>query len=248
MVERLSARLYPKVWGSEVWFEHRDRLPVLIKFITTFDKLSVQVHPDDKYALRHHKCAGKTEMWHILAAHPDARIAAGFRQQLTRPQLRRAALSGEIEELLTWHPARAGDTFFIPAGTVHAIGGGMTLCEIQQYSDITYRLYDYGRGRELHLDHALAVSHGTPHEGPRKSRNGELVCCDYFTTVRKRVKGRARFDPQFNLFVIAGGEGQIAGQDAREGDVLYALPGSGPAAVEGELTVLAVAMKQGGSR
>lgn len=216
---------------------------MLVKFITTFDKLSVQVHPDDKYAWRHHQSAGKTEMWHILSAHPNALIAAGFNEELTRPDLRKAALSGDIEDLLTWHPARAGDTFFIPAGTVHAIGGGMTLCEIQQYSDITYRLYDYGRDRELHLDHALAVSDRKPHEARQKSRGGELVCCEYFTTTRRKIKGRARFDPRFNIFVIAGGEGQVAGQDAKEGEVWYAPPGTGPLRVEGQLTVLAVAMR-----
>src|SRR6516164_9016623 len=127
-LQKLTPVLYPKIWGCEVWFEHSAPLPVLVKFITTFDKLSVQVHPDDKYARRRHNSRGKTEMWHILSAHPQARIAAGFHVKLTREQLIQSALSGDIVAFLQWHAARPGDTFFIPAGTVHAIGGGLTLC------------------------------------------------------------------------------------------------------------------------
>src|SRR5271165_3300984 len=168
--KRLQPRFLEKVWGStrlepwfestgakigEVWFEGAGPLPILVKFIFTTEKLSVQVHPDDVYAAKHHNSRGKTEMWHVLAAAPGARIAAGFREPVSAERLRAGALSGEIEELLAWHEARPGDTFFIPAGTVHAIGAGLTLCEIQQFSDITYRLYDYGRPRELHLAKAL---------------------------------------------------------------------------------------------
>src|SRR6476660_7140505 len=159
MVTRLTPRFVPKVWGSihlepwfpnasekigEVWFEPlpgASALPLLIKFLFTTEPLSVQVHPE-----------GKTEMWHILAAEPGAKIAAGFREPITGQRLRESALSGEIEQLLEWFEARPGDTFFIPAGTVHAIGAGLVLCEIQQHSDLTYRLFDYGRRRELHLD------------------------------------------------------------------------------------------------
>src|ERR1700692_4677210 len=162
MPVRLTRRFVPKVWGStrlepwfpdsaekigEVWFEGPPKPPLLIKFLFTTEPLSVQVHPE-----------GKTEMWHILAADPGAKIAAGSREKITEQRLRESALSGEIENLLEWFEARPGDTFFIPAGTVHAIGAGLALCEIQQWSDITYRLYDYGRPRELHLPQALTVS------------------------------------------------------------------------------------------
>ncbi len=117
-------------------------LPLLIKFLFTTE------------ALVRFRCIpeGKTEMWHILAAEPGAKIAAGFRVPITEQKLRESAVSGEIEELLEWFEARPGDTFFIPAGTVNAIGAGLTLCEIQQWSDVTYRLFDYGRPREMHLD------------------------------------------------------------------------------------------------
>src|ERR1041385_525560 len=133
MLTRLTPSFKPKVWGSqhleplhrdraekigEVWFERpadAPKPPLLIKFLFTTEPLSVQVHPE-----------GKTEMWHILAAEPGAKIAAGFRQPITGQRLRDSAISGEIEQLLEWFEARPGDTFFIPAGTVHAIGEGLT--------------------------------------------------------------------------------------------------------------------------
>src|SRR5262249_32059318 len=125
---------------------------------------------------------GKTEMWHVVAAEPRAQVAVGFQEPLSRARLREASLTGEIERLLTWHDAKPGDTFFLPAGTVHAIGEGLVICEIQQYSNITYRLYDYGRPRELHLDHGVDVSDLGPYDPRAKNREGVLVDCDNFTT------------------------------------------------------------------
>src|ERR1700686_4222876 len=137
-LERLTPRFLEKIWGSvqlepwfantgqrigEVWFERPEPLPLLVKFLFTSENLSVQVHPGDEYAALHHQSRGKTEMWHILASKPGARIAAGFREPISAERLRAAAESGEIEDLLEWHDAHPGDTFFIPAGTVHAIGG-----------------------------------------------------------------------------------------------------------------------------
>ena len=126
---------------------------------------------------------------------------------MTAEQLREAALSGEIMELLDWIPARPGDTFFIPAGTIHAIGGGIALCEVQQYSDITYRLYDYGRERELHLDHAMAVSHREPRAGMVKPEL--LVECPYFKTERLSVDGiwKSAVPARNTLYVVLEGEG-----------------------------------------
>src|SRR5512141_1159635 len=196
MVTRLTPRFVPKVWGSthlepwypdsaekigEVWVESVPPPPLLIKFLFTTEPLSVQVHPE-----------GKTEMWHILAADPGAKIAAGFREPITEQRLRESALSGEIENLLEWFEARPGDTFFIPAGTVHAIGAGLTLCEIQQWSDTTYRLFDYGRPRELHLDEGVRVSKLGPHAARRSPREGVLVSCPFFTTEKLRVDGSYR--------------------------------------------------------
>jgi mannose-6-phosphate isomerase len=242
-VIRLTPSFKEKVWGSthleplfpnsqhkigEVWFEGVDNLPLLIKFLFTTEKLSVQVHPDDAYARRHHQSPGKTEMWYVLHAEPGAQIAAGFRETLTPRQLREAALSGEIENLLQWFDAAAGDTFYIPSGTVHAIGAGLTICEIQQASDVTYRLYDYGRPRELHLEKGVEVSHLGPHaarQTPVQSPEGELlVSCPYFTTSKLNVSRSAKHfycSDTPMLLCLLEGSGILDGQSTRAGDVWY---------------------------
>ena len=228
---------------GEVWFEGVDDLPLLIKFIFTSEKLSVQVHPDDEYAAKHHQSRGKTEMWHILAAEPGSRIAAGFRAPLSADQLKAAALSGGIEELLEWFEARPGDTFFIPAGTVHAIGGGLVLCEIQQNSDITYRLYDYGRGRELHLDQAVAVSARTSYPALQKPHGDVLVASRYFTTSKLAIDSPRRYVPRpdgFELLIAIQGAGSIAGQPAKAGEAWHVPLGTSPFEIAGAMTLLRV--------
>jgi mannose-6-phosphate isomerase len=242
MLTRLTPRLVPKVWGSthlqpwypdnaekigEVWFERppdAPKPPLLIKFLFTTEALSVQVHPE-----------GKTEMWHILAAEPDAKIAAGFREPITEQRMRESALSGEIQDLLEWFEARPGDTFFIPAGTVHAIGAGLTLCEIQQWSDVTYRLFDYGRPRGLHLDEGARVSKFGSHPARQKARGGVLVSCPFFTTERLRVDGTWRGDAR--MLVLLAGNLKIGDQLARAGEVWLA---DETIELEGEATVLLV--------
>ncbi|HLH42946.1 MAG TPA: class I mannose-6-phosphate isomerase [Bryobacteraceae bacterium] len=233
-MERLPSRFLHKIWGSEVWFEGGAVPPILVKFISTFDRLSVQVHPDDDYARLHHNCLGKTEMWHILSAKPDAEIAAGFRQPISSERLRQAALSGEIVDLLQWHKAAPGDTFFIPAGTVHAIGEGIALCEIQQSSDMTYRLYDWNRRPPLHFEHALAVSLREPHAARR-----DFVTCDYFTAHRRKVNDSARLEP-LQLAVILDGEGTLDGRKVRAGEVWHAGPRAIPVKAAGNFTALCV--------
>ncbi len=164
------APLYPEAPPDmaigEVWFEPPagSSLP-LLKFIFTEQKLSVQVHPDDDYARLHHNGSnGKTEAWYILDARPESCLGLGLRREITPEEARKACISGEIEHLLDWRPVKPGDVVYVPAGTIHAIGEGITLFEIQEDSDITYRLYDYGRPRELHLDRGLAVSRLGPFE------------------------------------------------------------------------------------
>jgi len=238
MLTRLTPRLVPKVWGSmrleplfrdskekigEVWFEGVPDLPLLIKFLFTTEPLSVQVHPE-----------GKTEMWHILAAEPGAKIAAGFREPITEQRLRESALSGEIEQLLEWFEARPGDTFFIPAGTVHAIGAGLTLCEIQQWSDVTYRLYDYGRPRELHLDEGVRVSRLGPHAARQSAREGVLVSCPFFTTEKVRVDGSASH--KASMIVVLEGNLEIDGRPAKASEVWYT--DAGAMELKGRATVL----------
>src|SRR5579863_5490056 len=243
MITRLARRFLPKVWGStqleplypnasekigEVWFEPlpgAPKLPLLIKFLFTTEPLSVQVHPE-----------GKTEMWHILAAQPGAKIAGGFREKISEKQLRESALSGEIEQLLEWHEARPGDTFFIPAGTVHAIGAGLTLCEIQQWSDVTYRLFDYGRPRELHLDEGTRVSKLGSHAARQSAREGVLVSCPFFTTQKVSVDGSVSCNAR--MIVFLEGNLEIDGQPARAGEAWYA--DTAPVELRGQGTVLLV--------
>ena len=150
---------------GEVWFEPPPTLPqLLVKYIFTSDKLSVQVHPTDAQTeAKGLGRQGKEECWLIVDAEPGATLGIGFDEAIGEAEMRAAALDGSIERLMTWHPVKPGDFFYIPANTVHAIGAGVSLIEVQQNSDITYRLYDYGRPRELHLEEGMAVARGRPY-------------------------------------------------------------------------------------
>lgn len=149
---------------GEIWFQTPgDSTPdLLIKYLFTSEKLSVQVHPDDEQAHARGLPRGKDECWVILDAEPDSTIALGTHEPVDDDTLRKAALDGSIEELLDWKPVKAGDFIYAPSRTVHAIGSGITLIEIQQNSETTYRLYDYGRPRELHLEDGVAVADARP--------------------------------------------------------------------------------------
>ncbi|WP_313441692.1 class I mannose-6-phosphate isomerase [Novosphingobium sp.] len=147
---------------GEIWFEPPAALPdLLVKYIFTSEKLSVQVHPSDAQTrAKGLGRQGKEECWLIVAAEPGATLGIGFDAPIGEQEMRAAARDGSIERLMTWHEVQPGDFFYIPANTVHAIGVGVSLIEVQQNSDITYRLYDYGRPRELHLDEGMAVAKG----------------------------------------------------------------------------------------
>lgn len=190
---RLDRHYVEKPWGrtdlpaafgagdariGEVWYDlagsnGAEQLPLLLKWLFTSEKLSIQVHPDDAQAREVGEPSGKEECWIVTATEGDARIGMGTVRPLSSDELREASLSGEIEQLMDWKPVKAGDWFYIPAGTVHAIGAGVTLVEMQQNADITYRLYDYGRPRELHLDRGVAVSDAKPYTEPRCGNLGE---------------------------------------------------------------------------
>jgi mannose-6-phosphate isomerase len=239
-IRRLGCRALEKVWGTpetepwyprgaaktgEVWFVAPEEPRLLVKFLFTAEKLSVQVHPPDS-AGPGKKVPGKTEMWYVLRAAPDARLALGFKRPLDRDEARAAALSGKIEGLLRWYAAHPGDTFFVPAGTVHAIGAGFALCEIQQYSDVTYRLYDYGRPRELHLDAALAVADLGCHPGasqPVDLGDGRrlLVECPYFRTESIAVDEGLTWPgaPRNELLICLEGDGQFGDEAFAPGQV-----------------------------
>ncbi len=153
---------------GEIWFKAPgdDTPDLLVKYLFTSERLSVQVHPDDRQAQARGLPRGKDECWTLLAAEPDSTIALGTLEPMTAEQLKDAALDGTIEHKLDWKPVKPGDFFYAKSGTVHAIGAGITLIEIQQNSETTYRLYDYGRPRELHLDDGVAVSDARPFEAP----------------------------------------------------------------------------------
>jgi mannose-6-phosphate isomerase len=166
-------------------------------------------------------------MWHVLKADPGAQIALGFREVLSAPQVREAALTGEIERLLHWIEVRTGDTFFVPAGTVHALGAGLAVCEIQQHSDITYRFYDYGRPRELHLDKAIQVATLGPADvHPRDFP----VACRYFETEKLIVEQRTIYpanETRFRILIFLSGRGSIAGRPFEQGEA-WLIPAGAP--------------------
>jgi mannose-6-phosphate isomerase len=150
----------PDTQIGEIWFEDpaQDDLPLLVKYIFTSERLSIQVHPNDRQARERGLPRGKSECWYILDASPGATLGLGLKARTTAEALKEAALDGSIENLLNWHPVKPGDFFYVPAGTVHAIGADIMLLEFQQNADVTYRLYDYGRPRELHLTDGIAVA------------------------------------------------------------------------------------------
>jgi mannose-6-phosphate isomerase len=219
----LPVRLVEKPWGrdmlpapfitpsgkriGEIWFEPPPAMPELLaKFIFTSQKLSVQVHPSDEQTISAGSGRqGKEECWLVIDAEPGATLGIGFNESLNKSAMRVAAQDGSIEQLLAWHRVAAGDFFYIPANTVHAIGSGVSLIEVQQNSDITYRLFDYGRPRELHLEQGLAVALGQPYDTALHRKvpagvsmslvNGPLfrldqLCCGPDPAVKQRY-GRA---------------------------------------------------------
>jgi len=179
-IEHACIQAVNKPWGStnlrpwselpgdgiaigELWFERADMTAptpaLLLKLLFTKEALSIQVHPDDTFAQSIGMPHGKTEAWYILSATPGANVAIGLKEHLTAPQLRASIEDGSIADLVQWHPVLKDDVVFVPAGTIHAIGPGLVIAEIQQRSDATFRLFDYGRKRELHAGNAVAAAH-----------------------------------------------------------------------------------------
>jgi mannose-6-phosphate isomerase len=227
-------REMPAEWRGHNFASGGD-FPLLVKFIFPTDKLSIQVHPDDAYAALHEKAAGgrgKTEMWHVVSAKPGASLLLGLKAGVTREKFLEALQHNSLEDLFQRRPVHAGDTFFIPARTPHTIGSDMVICEVQQYSDLTYRVYDYGRvdasgkPRELHIEKALTVMNFDPAAGgkvaPRarvKDRENfrfdDLVDCPYFSVDRIDVGRTGQFklfeaspgQSRFQILVVLSGEG-----------------------------------------
>lgn len=203
----LPRSLHEKPWGrsgipacfeagtdkiGEAWFDHPERpLPLLVKWLFTSERLSIQVHPDDQQARSLGLTSGKEEWWLVVDAEPGARLGIGTKCRLDAVALREAARDGSLEHLMEWRPVRPGDWFHVPPGTVHAIGAGVTLVEVQQNADATFRLFDYGRPRELHLDDGVGVSRAGPYADKRhgslsldgRSRPSVLSSCEHFEII-----------------------------------------------------------------
>ncbi|MFB3828680.1 MAG: type I phosphomannose isomerase catalytic subunit [Bryobacteraceae bacterium] len=241
---RLTPSLREKIWGrtdlapwhpgdgrkvGEIWFLAEQELPILVKLLYTSEKLSVQVHPDDADGEQ-----GKTEMWYVLRAEPGAALGLGFRQPLTRERLREASLTGEIEHLLRWIPVKPGEAYFAPAHTVHAIGAGLVLCEIQQNADTTYRLYDYGRPRDLHLERAVELADLGPHPGASVPDGRVLVRSPHFVTEEFRGPETFAGAGRPEWLVAVEGRGTIAGMPFCQGEVWLIPPAAPEFRIEGD--------------
>ncbi len=207
-------------------------LPILVKLIDAKEDLSVQVHPDDAYALEHEGQLGKTELWYVLKAAPGATLIYGFAHDVTPELVRKAVQDGTILEHLQRVPVHAGDVFFIEPGTVHAIGGGVLLAEIQENSNVTYRVYDYdrlgkdGKPRELHLEKALEVMDFKAAKEPRSPQRvirytpgvaKELIGrCQYFQVEKVRTSRKSKISTPYNIQILLMMEGKKSVDKAAE--------------------------------
>jgi len=248
--------------------------PVLIKFIFPNDKLSIQVHPDDTYAAKHEQEAGgrgKTEMWHMVWAKSGAEILFGLNPGVNQQAFLKALSDHTVENLLPHIPVHAGDTYFVPAGTQHAMGAGLVVCEIQEYSDLTYRVYDFGRvdssgkPRELHVEKALEVTNFGAGCGGRieplalhspAAKKYLLAACEYFATERwdcNRTTPIESDPEEFQIFVILEGAGAFHDSERafpyRPGEAWF-LPANMPTTLlqpEGVSSVLRVTVPETGA-
>ena len=248
---KLLPRVVEKPWGrtdlpldfgrwsgsriGEVWFEHPEAqdLPLLVKYIFTSEKLSVQVHPNDAQARERGLARGKNECWYILNSEPGATLGLGLKSEVSADELRAAALSGSIENLMDWRPVSPGQLYYVPAGTIHAIGAGITLLEVQQNSDVTYRLYDYGRPRELHLDNGIAVSELAEFDGSNVRAAGGpldavLVDSPFFQLIRATAADHIpqSLSARQRWVMPLAGKVTSNGAEATKGECLLAEPGA----------------------
>jgi mannose-6-phosphate isomerase len=213
----------------------KDRFPLLMKFLFPREKLSVQVHPDDEGARRIGQPCGKTECWYVLAAEGGAQVGVGLKRGTNRDQMRQAIEERRAEHLLNWIDVHPGELIYVDAGTVHAIGPGSVLVETQQNSDTTFRLYDYGRGRELHVEQGLAAMKLETHAGKvvTQSTNGgrhELVSSSYFVLERHELETGAgealrsfgRSDGKSSVRIVAALDGCGVVESEGNADVTFA--------------------------
>lgn len=199
--------------GEKIYKQFGNTFPLLIKFIDANDDLSVQVHPDDKVAAERHQSLGKTEMWYVCEADAKAQLIVGFKRKSSKDEIMKSLELGTVEDLLNYEAVKPDEAFFIPSGSVHAIGKGILLAEIQQTSDLTYRIYDYkrtdsnGHLRDLHIAEAIDVMNYSGNDNCRiqqeKTPVRQLVNCEYFTTHVLEITGQTDRDySEIDSFVL----------------------------------------------
>lgn len=206
--------------GADIYKKYGENFPLLIKLIDARDDLSVQVHPDDELARKRHNCPGKTEMWHVIETAPDAKIYVGLKEEITPDEYERRVADNTIMDVICAYDSAPGDTFFLPAGRIHAIGAGNLLAEIQETSDITYRIYDYdrrdkdGNPRQLHTEEARdAIDYRVYPSYKSEPVDSVLADCEYFV-VRKYEAGEKAGDIQldresFTIIMCLKGEVRV---------------------------------------
>ena len=234
--------------------ERFENFPILIKLIDAKDNLSVQVHPDNEYAMRVEGEYGKTEMWYIVDCDEGATLLYGFKNEISKDEFAERIANNTLLEVTNAVPVKKGDVFFIEAGTLHAIGKGILIAEIQQNSNTTYRIYDYGRvgkdakRRELPVEKAKDVTTLGPAkaypETPVEQKDGYTIKllskCDYFTTYRVNVESKAVLEADeksFNSILVLDGQPEIIADDAvkaKKGDSVFVTAGTGKYAIEGK--------------
>jgi mannose-6-phosphate isomerase len=226
--------------------KRHEHFPVLTKFIDAKADLSVQVHPSDEYAKKHENSLGKTEMWYVVDADEDAGIYLGMKEDTSREEFEAAINEKRLTDLLNFFPVKAGDCFFIPAGTIHAIGKGCLIYEIQQSSNVTYSVYDYGRvgkdgkERELHVEKAKAVATLKKFE-PQVFPDGVLGSCEYFTARKYGIDGGRVLnatEDSFHAVTVIDGSGSINGISFEKGDTLFIPAGFGKYKINGKAEVI----------
>jgi mannose-6-phosphate isomerase len=248
---REMTEAFPRsAWGTLADKFHA--FPVLTKFIDAKDNLSVQVHPSDSYALENEGQFGKTEMWYVVEADEGAGLYMGLEHRCDPDEFAAAVADGTVEKLLSFKNVKKGDVYFIPSGTIHAIGAGVVIFEIQQNSTLTYRLYDYmrrdkdGNLRELHVDKAMKVSLLEPYQEAVFDKNDESLIgtCEYFETRKYQLNfTKIGFNVENDSFLsitCVSGCGSINGEKMQRGDTFFSPAGSGEIIVEGECEIIAV--------
>lgn len=242
-LEELIEVYMDELVGDKVFEQYQNDFPLLFKLIDAHDDLSIQVHPNDEIARKNHgpQANGKAEMWYVMQAEPGAKLVVGFKNNITQQEYDRAVNDGTIEQMLQWVEVKPGDVVFIPPGVVHAIGKGILLAEIQQSSDITYRIHDYNRRdkdgnlRPLHIKEAQEVvslelvNQPTIHYSMRPDEATPLVQCEYFTTNLLSVTSRMRRNYQdldsFVVLLCTQGKAEISAMNKTytltQGELLF---------------------------